>query len=234
MGKFFKKLSFIVIILILIAFFSLNWIAKKGLEYAGTEAAGVKVYIKSSEISFLNDTIKIDGILVENPGGYMSNYALDIKNVIININFSSLLSERISIDRVNIETPDIIYEKNGDEQSNIKTILNNIKIFSQRYNNRQDSEKKRRLQIYDFIVTNGQINIKSKLIQERGISTKLPDIHLKDIGRGEKGKTIYEAINILLNSIDERIIDAVSGPIETLKRKGLKIIDDIKGFIDKL
>ncbi|QTA80378.1 Uncharacterized protein dnl_26800 [Desulfonema limicola] len=234
MLKFFQKLSFFVIIAVIILYFSFDWILKKGLEYAGSEAAGVQVFIRDADISFFHDNIRLEGIIIENPQGFESNYALEIKNINIKIFFSTFFSQRIIFDQIIIENPYITYEKNGEQASNIKTILNNIKIFSERFKYHPSHKSSQNVLIYDFIVQKGQVNLKSKLIKSRGISTTLPDIHIKDIGRDKNGKTIYEVINILIKSIDGNIIDAVKEPIESLKLKNLKIFNDLKGFSDKL
>jgi len=149
-------------------------------------------------VSIFSAEAKIKQFFLGNPAGFKTPSAMKVGSVLVNVDEKSLTSNTIVIDRIEVISPEITYEKKG-EIDNFNTILKNItKTSSSEKGAKKESEKEgpgKKLIIRDFIVKEGRVNLELSVygIGDKQIRATLPDIHLKDIGKKKNGASPAEA-----------------------------------------
>lgn len=219
MKKLFKMGIGLVLVLIaavaIFASFFLNRTIKAGIETFGPELTKTSVHLDSVKISPLTGKGEIRGLVIGNPKGFNTDRAIRLNLVRINIAPASLLSSRIIINEILINDPEITYEM-ALTGSNIARLKKNISIET----GSGGSDKKQKssqagngpqIQINDLKITNGKIRLSAKLLLGKTVTVPLPDIHLKDIGKDEKGASLGEAVEKILAAVSENTTRAAGG-----------------------
>jgi uncharacterized protein involved in outer membrane biogenesis len=246
-----KKVLVIILIVIiggiLAVSFSIDSIIKKGVETVGSEATGATVTLRDVNISLLSGKGKIRGIFVGNPEGFKTESAFKLNEVRVALDVKSVFSDRIIVNEIFIDSPDITYEK-GDRGDNIRTILNNIKSFqgepksAAAEKQEKSAERETKIQIDKFDVINGNINMSLTALQGEKLALAMPDIHMKDIGKKGSGASMADVMEQIFAKVNSNIGTAVTGSLQkdigktiekTVGGKVGKSVDKLKGFFGK-
>src|SRR5258707_15050984 len=111
MKKLLFRVGLIVALLLMVglvvAFFSLNSIVKKGVETLGPQMTKVEVRLGSADISPLSGSGRLKKLFVGNPEGYKTPSAIQIGSVKVAVKVGSVLSDTIVVDEINIQAPEI-------------------------------------------------------------------------------------------------------------------------------
>ena len=229
----------LIIAVLLTLYFSLNLIIKHGVETFGPEVTRTKVNLEKSNISLLSGKGHLKGLFIGNPKGFKTKSAFNMKKIKIAMKVSSVFSDRIIIDEIVVDAPEVTYEMSGDG-SNINIILNNVQSFARQHKSeppkatRKKTKKakkgEKKIQINNFIVKNGRVHISMTMLKGKKISVSLPDIHIKNIGTGKEGKTASEVFEEIFNVVNKDISSTVSGLAKDGDSIGKKVIDKLKGL----
>src|SRR5271168_1163205 len=133
MKKFLIRFVGIVIVLVLVGlvvlFFSLNSIVKKGVETYGPTMTKVDVRLGAADISPFSGAGKLSKLFVGNPEGFKTPFAIQMDSVKVRIQISSLLKDTIVVDEINIQAPEIQFD-GGLSGNNLSKILDNLNSSS--------------------------------------------------------------------------------------------------------
>lgn len=221
------------IILIVVAglvyvYVNLDNIVKTTIEEAGTRVTLADVTVDGVKIEPTQNTAAISGLVVGNPDGFKTDYAFSLGNVSVRLDGSTLTGDTIRIIEIVVDAPSVIYEL-GNDTSNIATIQRNVESFVQRLSGpaggsgsggsgdaAKDSSSDgagsgTRIIIDNVYIRNGDVSISAGLLQGKKLSVGLPEIHLKDVGKEEKGATPAEVAGEILTAINTSVFKAVSG-----------------------
>src|SRR5580765_941829 len=114
MKKLVIRIILVAVVLILVAlavvFFSLNSIVTKGVETMGPKLTGVQVRLGSAKLSPLSGQGQLTGLFVGNPEGYKALSAIKVGDIKVEVQPSSVLSDTLVVDEVNIQAPEITFE----------------------------------------------------------------------------------------------------------------------------
>ena len=138
MGKLIKfifiGIPVLIIVVIVVLVFSINSIIKHGVETVGPLALGTDVTLEKVDISLFSGKGQLKGIIIGNPEGFKTESSFKLNEVRLALDVSSLLSEKIIIDEIFIDAPEITYEKSG-KGDNFKAILDSISgVINRSYN----------------------------------------------------------------------------------------------------
>ncbi len=244
-----KKILIIVPILIILIIvglgFSVNSIIKGGVEKIGPRALGADVRLQDVSISLLSGKGALKGLFIGNPKGFKSDSAFKLNEVRLAMDVKSVFSDRIIIEEIYIDAPDITYEKamKGD---NIKALMKNIESFSgasekTAAGKENGAKSETNIQINNFIVKNGKVTMSVTALQGQELSLDLPDIHLKDIGKDKDGSSVSKAMEQVLAAVNKNVVKATAGSITDIKgtvEKTVKgtvgdSVDKLKGLLGK-
>ncbi len=235
----------IIIGIILVIGFSLNSIIKNGIETIGSKAIGAEVKLNDVSISLLSGKGQLKGLFIGNPEGFKSDSAFRLNEVRLAIDVKSIFSDRIIIEEVYIDAPDITYEK-GSGGDNITAIMKNIESFAggteqaaQKEEGKKSEESGKKIQINSLIVKDGKINMSITALQGKKLALSLPDIHMKDIGKEKEGTTISKALQQVFAMINKNIITAVAGSVVDIGKGAEEAVrgtvgKSVGGAVDKL
>ena len=91
----------------------------------GSQVLGTSVTVNSVSLSPLNGSGTIHGLSIENPQGFNSDYAIQLDELSVNLNASSVFSDVVEIESVRVVQPQITYETRIIND-NIRALIANL------------------------------------------------------------------------------------------------------------
>lgn len=228
-----------VVGMIVLAVLNLGTLIKTATETVGPKLTQTEVRLDSADISILSGSGTLERFLLGNPEGFKLPSAIESKTIRIKVVKESLTTDRIIIDEIFIDGPVISYEKRGNTD-NFKTILNNINKAAKTEkkqstaSSQSETGAQKKLQINNFIIKNGRINLSGSLLDafgEQGTGMDLPDIHIKDIGK-EKDTTPAEAFSIVLNELTGDVAGTIANVGTALQKQLGNTVKDAGKMLD--
>jgi hypothetical protein len=230
--------SISVVILLIVGFSNIGPLIKKAVNTMGPEITKTAVSLDDVSVSIFSGKAQIKDFVLGNPKGFKTPNAMKVGIVSVDLYEESITGNPIVINKIEISKPEITYEKKG-RTDNFKVILANItksvkagKVVKKKTQKEKGSKPVKKILIKHVIVKDGTVNLTMDLLAGETISAPLPDIHLKDIGKGKKGATPAEAFEIIFDSLYSDInADSVTGVFNNgLKKLGvLKNINEEGG-----
>lgn len=172
---------------------------KAGVNAVAPSVLGVPVSVEDVSISLFNGSGTVTGLYVGNPEGYKTEKLLSVGTVHLDLSVTSLLSGLVHVESINVESPEIVYEKTLSG-SNVADLLKKLESSDskQTEESKPKSESKPiKIQIDHFSVEGGKIHLSAM-----GMTAPLPmpPLKLQDIG-SNGGVTPKEAIVEVLSSV---------------------------------
>ena len=219
-------LFIILIVGLVIAFFSLDRIVHKGIETVGPAVAKVEVKVKNVHISPFSGSGKLGGLLVGNPPGYKSPSAIQVGSVAMKLEPKSVLGDKIVVHSLRMEAPEITFE-GGPKDNNLNKILENVQGTEEKAPATKEEKKAqaRKLQVDDFLLTGGKVHVNSSLLGGKTATLPIPEIHLTGLGQGPEGITPAELTKRVLKEVLDGTLKSIGSGVTELGKEvtgGLK------------
>ena len=220
---------------------SLGTIITQAVNFKGPKIVQAKVHLKETIIDATSGKGSMRGLIIGNPKGFKTESAFKVDKVEITLDTDSIASNIIVIKEINIQAPEITYEK-GDDGSNIDVIQRNVDAFIKKYSGASESpeskeksvEKKggTKMIIDHVYVKDAKLNVNPALLGGNSMTLALSDIHLRDIGKNENGATSGEVAEAIIDAINKAIHKSIN-PIHPENIGGVvgKVITGAKGVI---
>lgn len=227
MKKFLIRGIIVLVVLIVVAVvavgFFLDSIVKKGVETIGPEVTKVSVKLDGVSLSLLSGSGKIKGLVVGNPEGYKAPQAISVGLASMSVSPASVLSDKIVIRSIHVESPDITIE-GGLKENNLTKILDNVNAYtgssgeSKPSGGQEPKEKKpaKKLEVDDFMVTGAKVHLGT------GPAISLPDIHLKDLGKGSDGITAADLTKQVISEVLGHTLTAAAGNLTEMGKGAIE------------
>ena len=227
----------LLVIAVVVVFFSLNSIVKKGVETVGPEITKVKVTLGAADISPLSGSGKLTKLFVGNPEGYSTPSAMEFGSIKVGVKIGSVLSDTIIVNEVNIQAPEITLEGTLSG-NNLSKIMDNLSSSSPpddaKTKTAAPADKKagKKMVIKDFVLENGKINLSvSSFMGGKKMTIPLPTLHLQNIGEASNGVTAAEAMKQIMQPLLASVVKSAEEAIAS----GVKGLQDIgKGGVGQL
>ena len=219
----------IIIAGLLVAVLShLGSIIKTGVNTYGPGITKTEVRLSDVDISLFSGRAEIRGFYLGNPGTFTQPKALGVESIYVDVDEKSLTSDPIIIEKIEVNSPDITYEKRGGTD-NFQTILNNIKESTKA--GKEPGEKTgekgegKKIIIRDVIIRDGKITLATSMLGGKEITVPLPDIHLTNIGQKGEGTSPAEAAQEIFAALYEKVTgpDIRNALDSQLKKLGLTL-----------
>jgi len=239
-----KRLIGILVVFALICvllLFALSGFVGKGIA-AGVERYGPKVTqtdiaLGRMDLSLLNGSGELGDLRVGNPDSFSQGSAIKVDRLRLDLRPTSLLSDKIVIQEVLVDKPEITYEV-GLGGSNLGQILKNIEAFAGEAEKAAGTRPGKRVQIDRLSVSNGLIRVSGKLTREQEVVVPLPPITLEGIGQGPEGATFGQTLKVVFSALNRETIAAVGSSsksvTEQLKQIGEQTKSDVGGLLKGL
>jgi uncharacterized protein involved in outer membrane biogenesis len=101
----------------------LDDIVKKGVETVGPQIVKVPITLNEVHIGLLTGSAKVKGFVIGNPDGYKTSSAISVGLAEVGVNPLSVLSDKIVIRSVHVESPEITFEGNPLSKNNLGDIM---------------------------------------------------------------------------------------------------------------
>jgi hypothetical protein len=175
---------------------------------------------------------RLKGLVVGNPQGFQTESSFKLADAKVSVDLKSALSDKLIIEEILIDGPEITYE-GSSSGSNISKIQENVAAFGKSVTPKDAAESKsekkdagqKKVQINHFIVKNAQLNVSASMLKGKTMTISMPDIHLKDIGKDSGGTTIGKASAEVFAAINKSVVQAVAGSGKFLE-KGAEVVGE--------
>jgi len=214
----------IIVILLVVGLSNLGPMIKNAVNTYGPEITKTDVLLEDVSVSLFSAQAKLKELYLGNPEGFKSPQAMKAGSIYIDVDEGSLTGDVIIIDKIEVVAPEITYEKKRGTD-NFMTILSNVTkaVGADRASEKQSGKKGegKRILIRNFIVKDGKVNLAMTILGGKSISSPLPDIHLKDIGKKKGGASPAEAFKEIFAALYAKI---TSPAVTDTLNKGLKAL----------
>ena len=190
-------------------------LVKTAVNTYGPDITKTEVRLGDVDVSLFSAQAKLKNFYLGNPKGFNAPDAIQVGSILVDVDEGSLTGDTIVIERIEVLSPQLTYEKTA-KSDNFQTILSNIRKgqpsggTASNGGNASTGGPGKKLIIKDFLLKGGKVNLAASLLgQNQSVSADLPDIHLTGIGEKKGGlspdaaiKAIFDAINKQINSPD--------------------------------
>ncbi len=129
---------------------------------------------------------------IEKFGPEVTQVSVKVGTIRLRMDPTSIAGEVVLIHEVIIQSPDVTYES-GAAGNNLETIQKNIESYVARFSGgkKDDSASKKKLIIENLYIRDARVNVNTALTSVvtagQTVSSPVPDLHLRDIGKREGG-----------------------------------------------
>jgi hypothetical protein len=221
----------VIFIGVLIIALSLDGIVKKGIETIGPQITKVSITVNEVHIGPLTGFAKVKGLVVGNPGGYKMPNAINVGVAAIGVNPLSVLSKKIVIRSIQVESPEITFEGNPLGKNNLGDIMDNVNATarsgvpaSTNPTSKAAAKSAQKIEVDDFLVTGAKVHVSISGMSGKEMTLPLPDIHLTNLGKGGDGLTPADLTRAAMSAITSATIKAVANAATNLGTDAGKVL----------
>ncbi|MDH5748180.1 MAG: AsmA family protein [Rhodospirillales bacterium] len=221
-----------VVIIVVIAggiflYSSLDSLIQQAVEKYGSEVTQAKVKLNKVELDIVSGQGALRGLTIGNPQGFKTPSAFQLDAVSISLNTATVTSDPVIIKEIVIDKPDVTYEV-GPQGNNFDALKNNINAYVEKLGlqkkEKSESEEGPKLIIENLYVRGGNVNVSASILEGKTLSSPMPDLHLKDIGKDKGGASPGEVAEKVLSAITNSATKAVGSlgigsTLDSLKNK---------------
>ena len=218
-------IGFVLVVIVgIVVIMFLGQIVKKGVETAGPMVTKVEVKLDKASISLLGGSAHLKGLFVGNPPGYKTESAIKVGVVSVSLKPLSVLSDKIVIESVKVESPEITIE-GGIKDNNLTKILNNVTAEAGGSDTTMKKDEKasgKKIQVTDLTITGAKVHANTLLSGGKTITVSLPDIHLTNLGTSSDGITSAELTKVVMDAVMGKVVPALT---EGLANAGMEALN---------
>ena len=216
-------LAVIVVVVLIIAAgiaasFFLGDITKAGIETLGPRITKVSVKVDQVNLSLLSGSASVKGLVVGNPPGYQAPNAISAGLISVGINPFSILSDKIVLRSLRLESPEITFE-GSLSGNNLSTLLNNVNGTAKETAQNggavpsgpgAPAKPSRKYEVDDLLITGARVHVIIAELGGKETTLVLPPIHLTNLGTNKEGITVADLSRSVLNAIVTATVKAVA------------------------
>jgi hypothetical protein len=212
--KFIFKMLLAFIVLIIIALgvgvYYLDSIAKKAIEFGGTEALGLTTSLEGIDIALLDGRTSLKNLNIANVEGFGADNLMQLGSGTVAINLQSLTEDIVIIPEISFSDLTLNIEQK-DRASNVGTLMQRLNTAPRtkgpqdtKPTAQKDSEAESKQFIIERVVLN-RIRVNAKISALNNVITDtsitIPSIRLNNIGKSADGLPMQEVIRELVSAI---------------------------------
>ncbi|MFQ5992654.1 MAG: hypothetical protein ACE5NA_09490 [Nitrospiraceae bacterium] len=201
----------IVALVVYTVFTSLDSIIKGAIEKYGTEITQTTVRLNRVKISLTDGEGALRGLSVGNPKGFETDRSFQLGEIKVALDIGTITADPVVIKEILIDKPIVTYEL-GPKGSNLDAIQRNVQAYMGPGGDgsKADAGEGPKLVVENLYLKGGKVNVKATVLKGQELSATLPDIHIKDIGKGNAGASPGEVVEQIMAYITPRVGSAVA------------------------
>jgi AsmA family len=205
-------LVLIIVVVVAVGLF-LGKIITEGINTVGPKITKTTLTVDAVDVSMLTGSAKVKNLVIGNPEGYKAPNAISVGLASVSVSPASVLSDKIVVKSVRVESPEITFEGNPLGANNLKKIEDNVNTTAamiepsstgQQAQTAAPAKPGKKLEVDDFLITGAKVHIGTET------TLPLPDIHLTDLGKGPEGITPTDLTKQVLSEVVSGTIKAVA------------------------
>lgn len=212
---------FVIVILIIAA--KLDGIVETGIETVGPQLTKTSITLEGVSIRPLRGSGDINGMIVGNPGGYKGEFAIKMNHAHLAIKPGSLLADKVVIDEMTVEAPEIILE-GGLKDNNLTAIQKNVNDAvgggggpaAPGAPATEGGGAQKKLQVNHFKLTGARVHLRLSMLAGQNVTITAPDVEFHDLGTGPDGITVGELVKRALNELTAATLAAAAKSVGEL------------------
>jgi len=212
-----KKIGIVLVILAMVAGGAVFWLNRNidglvqaAIEKYGSQMTKAKVSVASVEIKPADGRGVIRGLTIGNPAGFKTSHAVKAAEIEVAIDLASLTGSVITIRKIGVVAPDIIYEK-GDVMTNFDAIQKNIADYLGPADKAKEKEKGgKKLIVEELVIASPKAQASAAFLAGKTVEVKLPTIALRNLGKAKGGVTPGELGQEIAGAIKARLTAGIS------------------------
>lgn len=217
-----KALKIVLIVLVVLvaaalvaASFLMKDIVRKSVPVIGQKTLKVPVTLGNIDFSLFRGAIRLDDLVVGNPSGFNTDHAFKVKTILVEWEPRSVLTKRIVIKNITVDSPDIIFEQ-GLSGNNFGKIMDNLKKPDETKKEpaaeapaESGKDEKTKVVIDLFLIKNGTIKLSLPGMGSAATPVPLPEVRLTDIGKESGGASPADIMTKIFSALFESLTKAV-------------------------
>ena len=209
----------LIIIAVVAVFLSLNVIVKKGVETVGPPMTKTTVTLGSADISPFSGSGTLKDLLVGNPDGYKTPFAVKFGSIKVAVSLPSVTSGTITVNEINIQNPEITFE-GGFGGNNLSQLLQNVNgaggSAPASPGTAPSGGTSKKFIVKDIVINGAEIHASLTGLGGKEVTIPLPPLHLTNIGSDGNGVTASQLVDQILTPLLSSITDAVKNSATSL------------------
>lgn len=187
----------------------LDRLVKEAVERVGSDATQARVTLAKVEISLTSGSGALAGLKIGNPKGFQTPSAFELGRISVTLDTAKTGADVVVIKEIVIDKPKVTYELAGTA-SNVDAIKRNVDSYAKQFSGgAKKSGEGPKLIIDHLYIKDGKVDVSAGFLKGKSLSTPLPDVHLKDIGKEEKGADPAEVAQRIIDSMTQGASKAV-------------------------
>jgi|GEM_PF-505320 len=210
------KLAVALLLLVAIAIgaliYSLDSIAKRAVEAAGTHVVGTRTTLDDMHIGLVSSSASMNGLSVANPAGFADPTFLTLGEGALGVDARSLMSDVIRVPSIRLSDIHVVLEQKGDT-SNASVLLSNMKkaFGGGGSGGGTGSSSGRRFVIDELVIENIAITAKASglPIISPTVDLNVKQVRLESLGSGGKDPIGMDQLTaIVINAVMQAALEA--------------------------
>ena len=209
---------------------NLGSVIKAVVEKVGSEATKARVTLNEADVSITSGKGRLRGLTVGNPAGFKTASALELGEIGVEVDVSTVKSDVIVVKEIVIDAPKVTYEF-AARGSNMETLRQNVEAYAggEREKPPAGGERKGpKLVIENLYIRDGRVNVSADFLKGEKVGVALPTIHLRDIGKtggrneGASGAEVAEKVIAAIGRTATSAVGTLNvGAIQDALRQGV-------------
>jgi len=218
----------LIIVAVIVVGLFLGRIVKAGVNTVGPKITQTTLTVDAVDVSLLTGSATVKNLVVGSPEGYKAPNAISLGVTAVSVAPMSVLSDRIVVKSLRLESPEITFEGNPLGANNLKKIQDNVNAAAANFQSPLSTNQPpktaapanpgAKLEVDDFLITGAKVHIST------GVTLPLPDIHLTDLGKGPDGITAAELTKEVLAQVTDETLKAVAKSATNLGKDAGKTV----------
>ena len=218
----------LIIVAVIVVGLFLGKIVKAGVNTVGPKITQTTLTVDAVDVSLLTGSATVKNLVVGSPEGYKAPNAISLGVTAVSVAPMSVLSDRIVVKSLRLESPEITFEGNPLGANNLKKIQDNVNAAAANFQSPLSTNQPpktaapakpgAKLEVDDFLITGAKVHIST------GVTLPLPDIHLTDLGKGPDGITAAELTKEVLAQVTDETLKAVAKSATNLGKDAGKTV----------
>ncbi|MFM7808399.1 MAG: hypothetical protein ACKPEA_10815, partial [Planctomycetota bacterium] len=225
-----------LMLLVVGVMFSIDSIARVGIEVVGSKVLGVSTTVDSVRLGLLSSQSSVRGVKVANPKGYTDPIFLDLGNASLTARLGELIAERTTIRNITISDLMLTLEQDASGKLNAQRISDNLPDSGPSDSSKPDPKAgpSRDIVVKELRIERVTVRLRNLVGGRQGVvDTKLPDIVLKDIhSDGSVDVLASEISGVVISSVLQATVTANIEGLSSAVSDGLR--DTLKDMVNDL